>query len=186
MSAASAPRPPRRFPTDLTDAQWRLLAPLLPAPRSGPGRPGRPGPSRPPSGGADRGRPRRPGPLGQGRRRRGARRARPAPAKHASRPPSCARARTGRRPGRPGQGSLPRRRLTPAACWWLSIVPLVARRCPRVTRQEPENRPHPAVTGMGTAGHRLSGGRSVRGSGRPPVCHRVGLPSHKRQPMRSK
>jgi transposase len=31
-----------RFPTDLTDAQWRLLSPLLPAPRSGPGRPGRP------------------------------------------------------------------------------------------------------------------------------------------------
>jgi transposase len=46
MSAASAQRPPRRFPTDLTDAQWRLLAPLLPAPRSGPGRPGRPATSR--------------------------------------------------------------------------------------------------------------------------------------------
>src|SRR5215216_1745467 len=39
-------RPSRRFPTDLTDAQWRLLAPLLPAPRSGPGRPGRPATSR--------------------------------------------------------------------------------------------------------------------------------------------
>ena len=39
---AAAPCPPRRFPTDLTDAQWCLLAPLLPAPRSGPGRPGRP------------------------------------------------------------------------------------------------------------------------------------------------
>jgi transposase len=46
MSAACAPRPPRRFPTELTDAQWRLLAPLLPAPRSGPGRPGRPATSR--------------------------------------------------------------------------------------------------------------------------------------------
>lgn len=42
MPAAPAPCPPRRFPTDLTDAQWRLLAPLLPAPRSSPGRPGRP------------------------------------------------------------------------------------------------------------------------------------------------
>lgn len=42
MPAAPAHCPPRRFPTDLTDAQWRLLAPLLPAPRSGPGRPGRP------------------------------------------------------------------------------------------------------------------------------------------------
>jgi transposase len=46
MAAASAPCPPRRFPTELTDAQWRLLAPLLPAPRSGPGRPGRPATSR--------------------------------------------------------------------------------------------------------------------------------------------
>jgi transposase len=46
MSAACAPRPPRWFPTDLTDAQWCLLAPLLPAPRSGPGRPGRPATSR--------------------------------------------------------------------------------------------------------------------------------------------
>jgi transposase len=46
MPAASAPCPPRRFPTELTDAQWRLLAPLLPAPRSGPGRPGRPATSR--------------------------------------------------------------------------------------------------------------------------------------------
>jgi hypothetical protein len=27
---AAAPCPPRRFPTDLTDAQWCLLAPLLP------------------------------------------------------------------------------------------------------------------------------------------------------------
>ena len=43
---AAAPCPPRRFPTDLTDAQWCLLAPLLPAPRSGPGRPGRPATSR--------------------------------------------------------------------------------------------------------------------------------------------
>jgi transposase len=39
-------RPTRRFPTDLTDAQWCLLAPLLPTPRSGPGRPGRPATSR--------------------------------------------------------------------------------------------------------------------------------------------
>jgi hypothetical protein len=31
---AAAPCPPRRFPTDLTDAQWCLLAPLLPAPRA--------------------------------------------------------------------------------------------------------------------------------------------------------
>jgi transposase len=46
MPAASAPCPQRRFPTELTDAQWRLLAPLLPAPRSGPGRPGRPATSR--------------------------------------------------------------------------------------------------------------------------------------------
>ena len=49
MPAAPAPhptRPSRRFPTDLTDAQWCLLAPLLPAPRSGPGRPGRPATSR--------------------------------------------------------------------------------------------------------------------------------------------
>ena len=46
MPAACAPCPPGRFPTDLTDAQWRLLAPLLPAPRSGPGRPGRPATSR--------------------------------------------------------------------------------------------------------------------------------------------
>jgi len=46
MPAASALCPPRRFPTDLTDVQWRLLAPLLPAPRSGPGRPGRPATSR--------------------------------------------------------------------------------------------------------------------------------------------
>ena len=43
---AAAPCPPRRFPTDLTDAQWWLLAPLLPLPRSGPGRPGRPATSR--------------------------------------------------------------------------------------------------------------------------------------------
>jgi transposase len=42
MPAAPALHPTRRFPTDLTDAQWRLLAPLLPEPRSGPGRPGRP------------------------------------------------------------------------------------------------------------------------------------------------
>jgi transposase len=46
MPAACAPCPLGRFPTDLTDAQWRLLAPLLPAPRSGPGRPGRPATSR--------------------------------------------------------------------------------------------------------------------------------------------
>jgi transposase len=46
MPAACAPCPSGRFPTDLTDAQWRLLAPLLPAPRSGPGRPGRPATSR--------------------------------------------------------------------------------------------------------------------------------------------
>jgi len=46
MPAACAPCPPRRFPSDLTDAQWRLLAPLLPAPRSGPGLPGRPATSR--------------------------------------------------------------------------------------------------------------------------------------------
>src|SRR4029453_4725761 len=48
-SAPPAPpptRPTRRFPTDLTDAQWCLLAPLLPTPRSGPGRPGRPATSR--------------------------------------------------------------------------------------------------------------------------------------------
>jgi transposase len=32
----------RRYACDLTDAQWTLLAPLLPAPRSGLGRPGRP------------------------------------------------------------------------------------------------------------------------------------------------
>jgi transposase len=43
---AAAPCPPRRFPTDLTDAEWCLLALLLPAPRSGPGRPGRPATSR--------------------------------------------------------------------------------------------------------------------------------------------
>jgi transposase len=42
MPAALAHHPTRRYPTDLTDAPWRLLAPLLPAPRSGPGRPGRP------------------------------------------------------------------------------------------------------------------------------------------------
>src|SRR5919199_228611 len=42
MPAAPAPHPTRRHPTDLTDPQWCLLAPLLPAPRSGPGRPGRP------------------------------------------------------------------------------------------------------------------------------------------------
>ena len=46
MPAAPGPRPARRFPSDLTDAQWHLLAPLLPAPRSGPGRPGRPATSR--------------------------------------------------------------------------------------------------------------------------------------------
>jgi putative transposase len=46
MPAATRPCPPRRFPTDLTDAQWCLLAPLLPLPRSGPGRPGRPATSR--------------------------------------------------------------------------------------------------------------------------------------------
>jgi transposase len=40
------PVPTWSVPTDLTDAQWRLLAPLLPAPRSGPGRPGRPATSR--------------------------------------------------------------------------------------------------------------------------------------------
>jgi putative transposase len=32
----TAPR--RRYPTDLTDAQWRILAPLIPAPKPG-GRP---------------------------------------------------------------------------------------------------------------------------------------------------
>ena len=42
MPAAPTQHPTRRFPSDLTDAQWRLLAPLLPKPRSGPGRPGRP------------------------------------------------------------------------------------------------------------------------------------------------
>jgi transposase len=46
MPAAPGPRPARRFPSDLTDAQWHLLAPLLPAPRSGAGRPGRPATSR--------------------------------------------------------------------------------------------------------------------------------------------
>jgi transposase len=46
MPAAPGPRSARRFPSDLTDAQWHLLAPLLPAPRSGPGRPGRPATSR--------------------------------------------------------------------------------------------------------------------------------------------
>jgi len=34
MPAATRPCPPRRFPTDLTDAQWCLLAPLLPLPRA--------------------------------------------------------------------------------------------------------------------------------------------------------
>jgi transposase len=46
MPAAPAPCSTRRFPTDLTDTQWWLLAPLLPLPRSGPGRPGRPATSR--------------------------------------------------------------------------------------------------------------------------------------------
>jgi transposase len=41
-AAPASPHRTRRFPTDLTDAQWPLLAPLLPLPRSGPGRPGRP------------------------------------------------------------------------------------------------------------------------------------------------
>jgi transposase len=41
-AAQASPHRERRVPTDLTDPQWRLLAPLLPAPRSGPGRPGRP------------------------------------------------------------------------------------------------------------------------------------------------
>ena len=33
---SSSPRPARRYPTDLTDAQWALIAPLLPPPKSGP------------------------------------------------------------------------------------------------------------------------------------------------------
>ena len=41
-AAPVCPHRARGFPSDLTDAQWRLLAPLLPEPRSGPGRPGRP------------------------------------------------------------------------------------------------------------------------------------------------
>jgi transposase len=41
-AAPASPHRTRRFPTDLTDAQWSLLAPLLPQPRSGAGRPGRP------------------------------------------------------------------------------------------------------------------------------------------------
>lgn len=37
---ASSPRKPRRYPTDLTDRQWRLIEPLLPEPPAGPaGRP---------------------------------------------------------------------------------------------------------------------------------------------------
>jgi hypothetical protein len=68
--------------------------------------------ARPRGGGpAGRGGSRRPGPLGQGRHGRCARRASPAAAKHAARAPDGAGARAGRRPGRPGQGSLPRRRL---------------------------------------------------------------------------
>jgi hypothetical protein len=64
-------------------------------------------------GGADCGRPRRPGPLGQGGHTRCAGGASSVSAKHAWRSPADAGARAGRRPGRPGQGSLPRRRLTP-------------------------------------------------------------------------
>ncbi len=30
------------YPTDLTDSQWELIEPLLPEPKSGPGKPGRP------------------------------------------------------------------------------------------------------------------------------------------------
>ena len=37
---ASSARPARRYPTDLTNRQWRLVEPLLPAPPAGPaGRP---------------------------------------------------------------------------------------------------------------------------------------------------
>jgi hypothetical protein len=80
------------------------------------GRPGRPGPARPGAGGgADRGRPRCPGPRGQGRGARCPGRGGQAPAKHASRPPSGAGARAGRRSGRPGPGPLPCRGLTPAS-----------------------------------------------------------------------
>jgi len=56
----------------------------------------------------------RPGPLGQGRRRRGAGRASPAPTKHASPAPGGARARTGHRRGQSGPNPLPSCRLTPA------------------------------------------------------------------------
>jgi hypothetical protein len=52
------------------------------------------------------------GPMGQGGRERGAGRAGPAAAKHAAPAPSDAGARAGRGPDRPGQGLLPRRRLT--------------------------------------------------------------------------
>ena len=34
--------PERSYPTDLSDQQWALLEPLLPVPKSGPGRAGRP------------------------------------------------------------------------------------------------------------------------------------------------
>jgi hypothetical protein len=51
-------------------------------------------------------------PWGQGGHPGRARRVGPAAPQHASHPPGGAGARTGRRPGRPGQGSLPPRRLT--------------------------------------------------------------------------
>jgi hypothetical protein len=44
----------------------------------------------------------------------------------------------------------------------------------------PKNRPDPAVTGWAPPDTSRPGGRSVRGSGRPPACHCVGLPFHER------
>ncbi len=38
MSAST----PEHYPSDLTDSQWALIEPLLPAVKSGPGKPGRP------------------------------------------------------------------------------------------------------------------------------------------------
>jgi hypothetical protein len=120
FQAVSGPAAARR--------RWEAVAwPLSPCPRLAGGvlggRPGRPGPARPGHGrGADHGRPRRPGPLGQGRHRRRAHRVGPTPAKHAWPAPGHAGTRAGRLAGRPGPGSLPRRRLTGNARrilhWW--------------------------------------------------------------------
>ena len=54
--------------------------------------------------------------LGQGAHKRDTGGVGPAPAQSAARPPGGAGARAGRRPGRPGPGPLPRRRLTCNAC----------------------------------------------------------------------